>query len=260
MKNHLYLLVFLGIAITTIFSCTVSDVKSTSQPVSHDMWDGILKKHVDEDGWVDYEGVIEDSARLHSYLNILEGAHPNDKNWTRDERMAYWINAYNAFTIKLIIDNYPVESIKDIKGGIAFINSVWDIKFIEIEDEKYDLNNIEHGILRPKYDDARVHFAVNCASVSCPQLANFAFTADNLDEQLDLMGQKFLADDSKNKIESANKATLSPIFSWFSKDFKKEGGLVKFVNRFTDNTLNEDAKIDYMDYDWSLNGISNAKK
>ena len=163
-------------------ACAVKDIQSASRSISHAGFDALLQKHVNEAGWVHYEGFIQDSTKFKEYLQLLSKHHPNDENWSREEQMAYWINAYNAFTIQLITDHYPVAGIKDIKNGIPFVNTVWDIKFIRIEGVDYDLNNIEHGILRPKYQDPRIHFAVNCASISCPKLQKTAFTADQLEE------------------------------------------------------------------------------
>ena len=230
------------------------DVASNSKPVTHETWDALLKKHVSAKGGVDYQGFILDSVKLNSYLKLLSDNHPNAKNWSRNEQLAYWINAYNAFTVKLVIKHYPVKSIKDIKKGVPFVNTVWDIKFIKIEGATYDLNNIEHSIIRPKFKDPRIHFAVNCASGSCPNLLNEAFTAKRLDEQLDKVARSFLADKSKNKIASASKAELSKIFSWYKGDFTEKGQtLVGFINKYAPLKLDDKAELSYLDYDWSLN-------
>ncbi|PHN04746.1 DUF547 domain-containing protein [Flavilitoribacter nigricans] len=239
-----------------IFSaCAVKDYDSNSQPISHSVFDSLLRRHVDEAGLVDYQGFIQDSVQFKEYLQLLSRHHPNDQNWTREERIAYWINAYNAFTIKLIMDYYPVTSIKDIKSGIPFVNTVWDIKFINIEGAEYDLNNIEHGILRPKYNEPRIHFAVNCASISCPKLQRFAYTGDKLDKQLDQAARDFLNDPAKNKL-SAEKLELSKILNWYWGDFKDQyNSRVELVNEYVDEIeVAPDAEVDYLDYDWGLNG------
>ena len=119
-------------AMTSCFR--VKDVVSDSKPVSHALFDSLLRRHVNADGWVDYEGFIRDSALLKTYLGTLSKHHPNQKYWSRDEQLAYWINAYNAFTIQLICQYYPLESIKDIKKGIPFVSDTWAIAFIQIED------------------------------------------------------------------------------------------------------------------------------
>jgi hypothetical protein len=254
MKN-LLILISLFIA-GGLFACNnnVSNLP-VKEPVSHDIWDGLLKKHVKSNGFVDYKGFIKDKATLQKYLDQLSSAHPQD-SWSREEKMAYWINAYNAYTVKLIVDNYPVKSIKDIKNGIPFVNTVWDIKFIKIQGEEYDLNNIEHGILRKDFEDARIHAAVNCASVSCPVLRDEAFVANKLDAQLDDAMKKFVNDGERNKISASN-PKLSSIFKWFSGDFKDDAGSVrKFVNKYAQTKINESADIEYLDYDWNLNDAS----
>ena len=154
MKKSIFLTLVTLSAVLLWFTCSnCRSIKrnTDSKPVTHEKWDALLKKHVHEDGMVDYKGFLRDSAALNTYLHLLESAHPSDKNWSRNEQMAYWINAYNAYTIQLILRNYPVASIKDIKKGVAFVNSVWDIKFIHIQGYTYDLNNIEHNILRPVF-------------------------------------------------------------------------------------------------------------
>lgn len=244
----------------TCSNCRTIKNQTDSMPITHELWDAFLKKHIGETGFVDYAAVKEDMPALEKYLKRLESAHPNDKNWSRNQQMAYWINAYNAFTIKIVADNYPVASIKDIKNGIPFVNTVWDIKFIEIQGFKYDLNNIEHNILRPIYEDARIHAAVNCASFSCPKLQRDAFTADKLDAQLDAAMKSFINDPIRNKI-STEEAKVSEIFKWFKGDFKENQPSVKaFINQYADTKINEATGLNYIDYDWRLNGIENAPK
>lgn len=245
------------IAITLLCSwmclgCKVKSYYSNSSPIQHDIWDALIQKHVDEDGWLDYKGIRTDNDSLSKYLRLLETHHPNPDTWSREERLAYWINAYNAYTVQLILMHYPVESIKDIKRGVPFVNSVWDIEFIEIEGRKYSLNNIEHGILRPKFDEPRIHFAINCASYSCPVLRNEAFVADRLEAQLQESATLFLSDTRRNKI-TADRIELSSIFKWFKGDFTKKGSLLEFVNTYTEMDINDDAEIEFLEYDWRLN-------
>lgn len=248
------LLFLLMITTLTFSACAVQDYESNSQPISHALFDSLLRQHVtEEDGLVDYEGFIQDSTRFQAYLQLLSQNHPNEDNWSREEQMAYWINAYNAFTIKLIMDHYPVSSIKDIKNGIPFVNTVWDIKFIRIEGAEYDLNNIEHGILRPKYNEPRIHFAVNCASFSCPKLQNFAYTGEKLDRQLEEAAREFINDPEKNKL-SPNKIVLSKILNWYWGDFKDQyDSRVALVNAYGDTKVQPDAEVDFMEYSWALN-------
>jgi hypothetical protein len=256
MKKSLLLLSALLFAILFWFTCSNCRSikrKVDSKPVTHEIWDALLKKHVAADGFVRYKGFIQDSAELNRYLRLLETAHPSDKGWSREEQMAYWINAYNAYTVDLIVRNYPTESIKDIKRGVAFVNSVWDIKFIKIQGFTYDLNNIEHNILRPVFKDARIHAAVNCASYSCPKLLNEAYTAKNLEKQLDSSMRSFVNDPLRNQI-TAEQAKISEIFKWFKGDFERDAGSVRaYLNRYADTKLTDKTDISYLDYLWSLN-------
>lgn len=236
----------------TCTNCRAIKRDTDSSPVTHELWDALLKKHVRQDGFVDYRGFVRDSNELNRYLKILESAHPNDKSWSRNQQMAYWINAYNAYTIQLIVRHYPVVSIKDIKSGIAFVNSVWDIKFIHIQGFTYDLNNIEHNILRPVFKDARVHAAVNCASYSCPRLLNAAYTAEKLDEQLDAAIRGFVNDPLRNRI-TAEKAEISEIFKWFKGDFERDGSLRDYLNKYASVKITNTTTISHLDYNWALN-------
>ncbi len=245
--------IFLFGMIPIFYQCHPIKRLSDHRPVTHEAWDDLLKKHVDDQGWVNYPGFIQDSVALNRYLQLLSGSHPDASTWTRNEQMAYWINAYNAFTVKLITMHYPVGSIKDIKKGVAFVNSVWDIKWIQIGAYTYDLNNIEHNILRPVFNDARVHAAVNCASYSCPRLRREAYTADRLDSQLDDAMRSFISDPLRNRT-NPEKPEVSEIFKWFPGDFKDNAGSVKaFINRYANPKISETAELGYIDYDWRLN-------
>jgi len=227
-------------------------VKSTSQPIEHTIWNDLLQVYVSEQGNVNYKGFIQDSVKLNQYLSLIERNHPTDSNWTKNEQLAYWINAYNAFTVKIIIKNYPVKSIKDIAGSIPFVNSTWDIRFINIEGNDYDLNDIEHNILRKDFNEPRIHFAINCASFSCPKLLNEAYVANKIEEQLSAVATDFINDPTRNKISSEN-ADLSKLFKWFNGDFTKNKTLIEFLNQYSKIKINTDANINYLDYDWTLN-------
>lgn len=222
--------------------------------VSHSSYDELLQKYVDDKGLVNYKGLMGERQKLKSYLSILED-NPPQEEWTRDEKLAYWINAYNAFTLELILEHYPVETIKDIGSTIKipFVSTAWDVKFINIGGEEYDLNNIEHGIIRKEFDEPRIHFALVCAAVSCPKLQNRAYLPEKLDEQLTKAAREFLGNPAKNNIESSSKATLSKIFNWYGGDFNNNGTLIEFINKYSSMKLNKDADIDWMDYNWALN-------
>ncbi len=235
-----------------LFGCILLEICSFAQKApSHQQWDKLLKKYVNHSGLVNYKGLQKDQAELNAYLKTLSDNVPQD-NWSEDEKKAFWINAYNAFTVALILKHYPVKSIKDIAGNIYKINTPWDIKFITIGGKKYDLNNIEHSILRKKFNDPRIHFALVCASISCPRLRNEAYTAARLNAQLEDAGRGFLNDKSKNKV-AADKAELSKYFSWYKGDFTKNSSLPDYINKYSQTKINADTKICSLDYNWNLN-------
>ncbi|NQY06006.1 MAG: DUF547 domain-containing protein [Flavobacteriaceae bacterium] len=209
----------------------------------HSLWNELLQKHVSEDGKVNYKSFKSDASRLKQYLDSLSKIGPSP-DWTREDQLAFWMNTYNAFTVILILDNYPVKSIKDIKDP-------WDIRFFKIGPKWRNLNEIEHKILRPM-GDPRIHFGINCASFSCPRLSNKAFTSNNVNEQLDILAKAYINNQTHNNI-TANKIQLSKIFQWFAKDFKKYGALIDFLNKYSDIEIKKNAKKTFKKYNWSLN-------
>ena len=254
------LMVISGLFLLALLCCgqRLPHVYPSRQPVSHTSWDSLLHQYVSEEGWVSYQGFIQDSLRLNRYLDLLASAHPQS-TWSEKEQMAYWINAYNAFTVRLIVRHYPVNSIKDIKRGIPFVNTVWDIPFIHLQSETYDLNQIEHGILRKQFKDARIHAVINCASYSCPRLSREAYVAERLDDQLTDAMTTFIHDPLRNRIVLSS-VQVSSIFKWFGGDFRRDAGsLRKFLNRYLEYPIPGEVEIEYLDYDWSLND-SKAKQ
>lgn len=234
-------------------SCKSKEVirKKDAPVVSHEIWDGLLKQHVNEKGWVNYEGFVTDSIEFKSYLTLLS-ENPPAKNWTENDRLAYWINAYNAFTVEIVRRNYPEESIRDIGKGIPFVNTVWDIKFIKIGSKTLDLNNMEHNILRKEFEEPRIHFAINCASYSCPPLRAEAFTGAKVDQQLDEQARVFINDGFRNVI-TEDKLELSKIFKWFGGDFTKEKSLLEFIRPYSEVEFKETAEVVHLEYKWNLN-------
>ncbi len=212
---------------------------------THQMWHTLLQKYVSEEGKVNYQGFKLEGANLDNYLNELSNSVPSDNDKSLSA-MAFWINAYNAFTIKIILDHYPVNSITEIANG-----KPWDKKWIMLGAKMLSLNDIEHVILRPTWNDARIHFAVNCAAKSCPPLSNKAFTGSNTEGLLDKLTSRFINNPKFNQI-SPTKLTLSKIFEWYKEDF---GDLPKFVNEYTTSEIKSNAAIRYQEYDWSLNSI-----
>ncbi|MGA9639450.1 DUF547 domain-containing protein [Flavobacterium sp.] len=218
-------------------------VSETLKNMDHSKWDALLKKNVSSSGKVNYKGFIRDKAALETYLNILEANVPS-KSWSRNATLAYWINTYNAFTVKLIIDNYPVKSIKEISNP-------WGKKFFALGGQKYSLEQVEHEILR-KMGEPRIHFAINCASFSCPNLLNEAYTEADLSKQLTQVAKSFINDTTKNTI-TKSKIEVSEIFNWFAGDFKTKGSLIDFLNQYSTVKIDTKAKTSYKDYNWSLN-------
>lgn len=206
-------------------------------------WNETLQEHVSAEGKVDYLGFRKDETQLDQYLHFLSETVPT-KEASKNEKLAYWINAYNAFTVKLILKHYPIKSIQNLREP-------WKQKFIKLGDQPYSLEQIENDILR-SFGDPRIHFAINCASQSCPKLNNHAYQAAKINKQLDDAVTSFLEDSSKNEIQK-NKISVSKIFDWYQDDFKEAGGVIPFINQFSKINVDASARIEYKKYDWNLN-------
>lgn len=211
---------------------------------NHELWEELLKKYVAEDGSVNYKGFQKDAKDLAVYIKMLKMGYSKINEYSQEKILAFWINAYNALTVDLILRHYPVKSIKYIKDP-------WDQRLWKFGDKWLNLNDIEHKILR-EMGEPRIHFTIVCASESCPKLQNEAFTASNLEALLTKSTKEFLKDNSKNEI-TKNSLKLSKIFKWFAKDFKQNGSLIDFLNRYTDINISEGARKSYKDYNWNLN-------
>lgn len=217
--------------------------KKPLEAFDHTSYDDLVATYVSKEGNVDYDGFKRNWSALRSYIKALSENMPTNE-WTKEDKLAYWMNAYNAMTVDLILRNYPLASIKDIKDP-------WGQRFWKLGEKYYNLNEIEHKILR-KMGDARIHFGINCASFSCPPLLNEAFTAQKVDAQLDTLARRFVNDKKRNTI-TANSIEISEIFNWFAKDFKTNGSVIDFLNKYSDTPINAKAKKRYKDYNWSLN-------
>jgi hypothetical protein len=218
--------------------------EQSAAPFSHDIWNTLLQEHVSPTGLVNYKGFQSDVSTLDAYLESLS-ANPPQSSWDSNEKLAYWINAYNAFTVKLILNNYPTSSITKLAGG-----KPWDVKWIKIGKNTYSLNHIENNIIRPRFKDARIHFAVNCAALSCPPLLNQAYVPSRLSAQLNSQTRKFINNPKYNTI-TAQAIEVSKIFDWYSSDFGSS--LIDYLNKYSAHKINNDAKIQYLEYDWALN-------
>lgn len=216
---------------------------TTPPSFSHKIWDEVLRRYVSSSGKVNYKGLKANRTQLDAYIDLLT-QNSIQSNWSRKEKMAYWINAYNAYTVKLIVDNYPVSSITKLHGG-----SPWKVKLVTLGGKKYSLDQIENEILRPQYKDARIHFAVNCAAKSCPPLLNRAWTADNLNRNFEQQAKQFINQQTFNLI-SAEQVQISKIFEWYAVDF---GNIIEYLNKYSDTKINPNAEVTYKEYDWKLN-------
>lgn len=223
-------------------------IVSTTQAQS-EKFDQVLKTYVDSKGNVNYQGLKKDQKALNDYLIYLENTSPL-KNWSEYKEKAFWINAYNAYTLKIILDNHPLKSITDIsnKGKTA-----WKTCFAKVGGKTYTLDDIEHEILRKKFKDPKIHVGVNCASISCPKLANFAFTEENIETELETLMKDFINDSTRNKLDS-KKIQISEIFNWFKDDFTSDGTVIDYINQYSETKVNKKARIKYLNYNWSLNG------
>ena len=217
-----------------------STTANSAVNVDHSKWDVLLKKHVDNKGFVNYKGFIEDQEDLDDYLKLLATQEPS-KDWSVQELLAYYINTYNAYTVQVILDNYPTKSIQDING--VFVNS-----FIPIDGNTLSLGSLENGVLR-KMNEPRIHFAINCASFSCPKLLNEAFTAGKINEQLDKVTKEFINSD-KNEL-TVSPPKVSSIFKFYTKDFQPS--ISQYINTYSDTKLDPNIAVDFKEYDWSLN-------
>jgi len=209
----------------------------------HDLWENQLQRFVSPDGKVNYSAWVQDHEGLDNYIGLL-AQNPPQAQWPKNDLLAFWINAYNALTVQLVLDHYPIESIKDIP-------SRWSIPLFTAGGETYSLNDIEHKILR-KQNEKRIHFAINCASVSCPNLYRSAFKGAQLEYQLEAVTRAFFQNPSKNSFE-ANSIRLSKILLWFTFDFGFKKEKLAFIARYSPIPLDDKVSLRYLPYDWSLN-------
>jgi len=222
--------------------------------VDHGIYAELLTKYVNN-GKVYYAGFKSEEAKLDQYLKQLEAVNSN--NLSREEQFAFYANVYNAWTVKLILSRYPdVESIKDL--GSLF-KSPWKKKIVRIDGDIMTLDNVEHDILRPRFKDPRVHFAINCAAISCPPLRPEPFQGDILNTQLDDSTRSFLNNPTSYKFDG-NTLYVSRIFKWFAEDFNHD--VLSFYLKYANDDLKQQLeakrttlRIKYLPYDWGLNKL-----
>ncbi len=215
---------------------------------------------------VDYKTLNANPENLNQYLKQLANVQKTTfEDWTKNQQLAYLINTYNAYTLKLIIDHYPVDNIRDIG---PFWKTPWEIKFIPLFGEKRSLDHVEHQLIREPgvYNEPRIHFAVNCASIGCPALRTEPFTAEQLEQQLEDSTQRFLRDETRNRYRDGE-LHVSPIFKWYREDFQRGWNGVDSLNEFflryaealdlndaqRQALKNDNVTYKFLDYDWSLN-------
>lgn len=218
----------------------------------HELFTAVLNEHV-KDGFVDYPAIKNDK-RFTAYLAILADTDPTAIAES-NERLAFWINAYNAFTLKLIIDHWPVTSIRDINKRGA---GPWQLRWIRIGATTYSLDEIEHEIIRKEFDEPRIHAALVCAAESCPPLRQEAYTGNRLEKQLEENMQRFLHDPSKNRYDQeSNILYLSEVFNWFGSDFgKRHGSALQYVIKSLKLSPASEPAVKFLPYNWNLNTVS----
>ncbi len=232
--------------------------------IDHVLWQTFLRKFVvdsaDGVNRVAYARVEQsDKSALARYIRLLADTDPHDLR--RPEQLAYWLNFYNALTVDLILDNYPVDSIRDIGGGV-FSRGPWDDDIITVNGRILTLNDIEHGILRPIWQDPRIHYAINCASIGCPNLLQQAYTADNTEQLMDAAARQFI--NHRRAVSFINnQLQLSSIYAWYAVDFGSSiDKVLQHIDQYAAPKLHwqlqqlqiADIDADY-GYDWSLNDL-----
>ncbi len=224
---------------------------------SYQAYHKVLKTVVNSDGLVNFRALKANPLELNRAVYQLEKvSNAEYASWDQREQIAFWVNSYNIYTLKLIIANYPVASIRDI--GLPLIGP-WMKDFFTLLGEKRSLKEIENSILRKQFRDPRIHFALNCASMSCPELRKEPYVATRLSEQFDDAARNFLQDERKNLFDRENgRVYFSKIFKWYKKDFEQKETLIKYISRFLrpidrDYLRMKKMKVHYLKYDWSLN-------
>jgi hypothetical protein len=226
-----------------LFSLTFLSIFCIAQP-SYTDWDLFLNKYVSPTGEVNYKAIKANRIELDKITKEFSITIVKE-SWPKEDKLAFWINTYNAFTIALLVDNYPIKSIQSLDGG-----KTWDVKRITINNKKYSLNNIENDIIRPQFKDPRIHFAVNCGAKSCPPLLNSAYVGKTLNSQLDKVTKTFINNKNFQNI-APQTVSISKIFDWYAVDF---GDINSFLNKYSNIQIQKNAKLTYKEYDWSLNG------
>ena len=235
---------------------------AATQTIDHSDWDGLLGRYLssknNDVNRFAYKTVSKaDHGKLKGYIDSL--ANTKIGSYNRDEQRAFWINLYNALTIEVILQHYPIQSIRDISSGF-FTSGPWSKELVTVEGETLTLDDIEHRILRPIWKDPRLHYAVNCASIGCPNLQPQAFTASNTEAMLKNAASEFINHPRAARVTSSGKLQVSSIYEWFGDDFGGEKGVLAHLRQYAKPGLSSELKditeIDGDHYDWTLNGLT----
>lgn len=266
--TRVFVLFFLGLVANLVSAAPSSEVQeywiphdeSNRTEVSHQAWQNILDKylHADHSSGVNlfnYSAVESaDRKALEDYLDALQAIDP--RTLSRNEQLAYWINFYNALTAQVVLKKYPIETIRSIRY-LSSPFGPWDKNLVKVQGVKLSLNDIEHGILRPIWQDPRIHFAVNCASIGCPNLVDKVFTAANSDELMNAAAKDFI-NHSRGVEIKGDTLVLSSIFDWYRSDFgNNESELLDYLSEFFEGDVSRLKGIRELEYqyDWSLNKL-----
>jgi hypothetical protein len=249
-----------------LLSAWEASVETNAESIDHSAWQGILDtyltSHPSGINRFDYAALkanAEDAARLAGYLTSLQELDP--RHYSRQEQQAYWINFYNALTVETVVEGYPVDSIKKIHEGIVPLSGPWGDQRATVNGQRLTLDNMEHDILRALWRDPRIHYAVNCASIGCPNLMPTVFTAANLEEMMDAAARAYINHPRGVELMDEAFGVVSSIYFWFPEDFgNSEAGVLEHLRKYADGELAEmlqdfDGSLDH-EYDWSLNAPS----
>jgi hypothetical protein len=243
----------MALTMVGLLALAVGFLGAETTTIDNQIYAGLLARHV-RHGVVDYRGLKQEEPQLDRYLDVLSKVAPG--SLTAAARFAFYVNAYNAWTLKLILEHYP--GITSIKDAGSLWRSPWKKKIARIDGRLLTLDEIEHGILRTQFKEPRVHFAVNCASKGCPPLYGVPFNGRDLDRQLDFVTRSFINDPSRYRLED-DVLYVSRIFKWFPEDFNHDP--IGFFRTYAEGGLKvelqkraQHLRVKYLDYDWSLNG------
>ena len=269
--NHNWML--LEVAMFTFFlACTQLTMANFDH--SHSQFTRVLTEFV-KDGTVNYRNLQQKPDSFNEYIKQLESIKESEfDQWNQEEKLTYWVNAYNAFTINIILENYPIKKGKGLKAkmypenSIRQISGVWDKINVKSGGKSFTLNDMEHEVLRKKFEEPRIHFAIVCASIGCPELWNHAYEAKHIDDQLEQATKRFVKNREKVRVDLTNGTLyLSKILDWFKEDFSefkgetkygKYNGVVSFCYGYFPKAVQNQLKsnrlrIKWLEYDWSLN-------